>query len=465
MKRGQKTLIVLAFFAAFFLADWTEAHAVFSLQVSPRRGGQQIHFENSQPGKLLRNEEVTLTVTTDRASQYRIYQTVYQPLTNEFGNTIPQGAFIVFSPSNPLGTLRTQLETPVTMGQYPVYTSNAAGDIDEFVLVYNVRVPDDQPGGVYRTQITFTAELVNAQGGVSPSIVTMEVRVEITPTFQMKISSSKGGRELDLGRITKDRPAAAENILLEVGSNIGSTYRIVQQMTEPLISQDGAVLDESDFSFTVASKTQGAAAAAGSSPVSSTPLVVYTSNDNGAGDVIQVQFSLKPEAEQKAGIYRGNLTFKVDSGSTFAPQQIFNVPVQVEIEPIFYLDVDIEKGGDLHFGVYKTGDEVQEKRVRLTVHSNLRQPYQVSQIVPTKLTSQEGAVIPADYFVFFGAEAQTGTLSVMSPSPVAQGESPVFISNNKGTPESFVLDYTLKVPKEARAGSYNTQVRYSITTL
>ncbi len=465
MKKSQKALLFLAFATAFLMSEVSPAEAAFSLSVSPRRGGQSIRFESSDPNSLLRNEEVTLTVTTDRAAQYRIYQTVYQPLTNEFGNTIPQGAFIVFSPSNPLGILRTQLETPVTMGQFPFYTSNSVGDSDSFVLVYNVRVPEDQPGGVYRAQITFTAELVNQQGGVSPSVVTMEVRVEITPTFQISIRSSKGGRSLDLGRITKDRQSAAENLLLEIQSNIGSPYRIVQQLTEPLISEDGTMLDESDFSFSVVGKTHGAAAAAGSAPVSSTPVLIYTSNDIGAGDNIQVQYSLQPEAEQKAGIYRGNLSFKIESGSTFAPQEIYNIPVEVEIEPIFYLDVEVEKGSNLHFGIYKTGEEVQEKRVRLTVHSNLRQPYQISQIVPRKLTSQEGAVIPPDYFVVAGSEAQTGVLSVMSASAVKDGESPVFLSDKKGTPESLLLEYTLRVPREARAGSYNSEVRYSITTL
>ena len=91
-------------FVGLFLSFSADAHAVFTLSVTPRRGGQHIRFEGAKPGTYLRNEEVTLKVTSDRGAQYRISQALYQPLTNEFGNTIPQGAFIVFSPSNPLGT-------------------------------------------------------------------------------------------------------------------------------------------------------------------------------------------------------------------------------------------------------------------------------------------------------------------------------------------------------------------------
>ena len=126
-----KRFLLTALLASTLVSVWPkDAWAVFELNVSPRRGGQSLRFAGEEPGGLLRNEEVTLTVTTDAAAQYRILQTVYQPLTNEFGNTLPASTFVVFSPSNPLGTLRTQLETAVGMGQAQIYTSNTAGSSD-----------------------------------------------------------------------------------------------------------------------------------------------------------------------------------------------------------------------------------------------------------------------------------------------------------------------------------------------
>ena len=135
-----RKVFITAVFAATLLAVWPkDAWAVFQLSASPRRGGQSVRFSaeggsvsGGEGGIILRNEEVTVSVDTDRATQYRILQTVYQPLTNEMGNTIPAGTFVMFSPSNPLGTLRTQLETPVGMGQTQIFTSNNGGDDDEF---------------------------------------------------------------------------------------------------------------------------------------------------------------------------------------------------------------------------------------------------------------------------------------------------------------------------------------------
>lgn len=415
---------------------------------------------------MLRNEELTLSVTTDRATQYRIHQMLFQPLTNEFGNVIPQGALIVFSPSNPLGVLRTQLETPVTMGQVPIYTSNSSGESDSFVLAFNLQIPENQPGGVYHTTITFTAEPVNTASGVSPSVVNMDVRVDIRPDFKITIQNANGGKDLNFGKITKDRPAANVAFVIHVESNIGSPYKIIQQMTEPLSSSEGESLADDSLRFAVTGGLKGTSKVTGnSSPLSEVPVLLYLSSEKGSGDDLQIQYQLNPDLKQKAGIYSGNLTFKVESSATFFSNQVFNVPVHVEIEPVFYLDVEPEQGSGLHFGAYKTGEEKQEKRIILTVHSNLGEPYQVSQIVSRKLTSLEGAVIPREHFTFFGSEAQTGLLAVMSPKEVPEGESLVFTSSKLGTPEKFTLNYSLTIPKEAKSGIYNSDIKYSITTL
>lgn len=455
------------FFLTLSLAGFIqEAHAAFLLNVSPRRGGQHIRFDEARPGSLLRNEEVTLSVLTDVATQYRIYANLYQPLTNERGDVIPQGNFVVFSPSNPLGNLRTQLETPLVMGQLPIYTSNAAGDSDEFVLVFNVHVPDTQAGGTYRTQINFVAEPVSAANGATQSVVTMDVQVEIRPTFRVTILSGNGGRDLNLGRINKDRPRASQTLKFQIESNIGSSYRIVQQMTEPLISQGGKILSEEELVFlSTTAEGKGSLASSTASPVSVSPKIIYTSDDSGSSELVLLEFQFLPQELQEAGIYTGTLSFKIESNSAFAQTEVYNIPVRLEVEPTFYLDVKPEQGSQFNFGVFRTGEERQERRATLVVHSNLGEPYAVSQILTRKLTNIEGIAIPSDYFQFFVSGSQTGQLATVVPTPVKEGESIIFTSDKKGTPETFTINYSLTIPKDAKSGSYNAETVYSITTL
>lgn len=474
----RKILLTLTFLAVFVSAYPMDAWAVFQLSASSRRGGQSIRFSaeggslpagqagafGGEGGIIMRNEEITLAVETDRTAQYRILQTIYQPFMNEIGNTLPAGAFVMFSPSSPLGTLRTQLETPVVMGQTQIYTSNNEGISDDFVLVFNVRIPENQPGGVYRTQLTYTAEPVNMQAGVSPSVVTIEVLVEINPKFRIDILNEKSTRGLELGHLTKDRRVAQQALVFQITSNVGSTYRIFQQLTEPLVSAEGEILDDESFTFSSSGNSGGSFGAGANTKVPASRSLLYTSTEWGVSDRFQVQYSLVPESLEKAGMYRGNLSFRVESNSPFVSQEVINVPVSMEVESIFSLDCAFARGGGLIFGAFKAGSERQGRQVVFKVHSNLGQPYQITQIVPRKMTTEEGTPLADDNFQFFAENVHLGTAPT-TPRPVEQGESVIYTSDKNGTPEEFIVNYTLTIPKDSRAGSYTSEVKYSITTL
>jgi hypothetical protein len=442
--------------AAFILLGASDALAVFELDVQPRKGGQHLRFEESSPGSLIRNEEVTLAVTSDVGTQYRISQTVHQPLTNERGDAIPQQALIVFSPSNPLGTLRTQLETPVTMGQTNVYTSNAAGDSDSFVLVYHVRVPEAQPGGVYRTQIHFTAEPVTPVAGVNQRVVTMDVRVEVRSIFRMSARPARGGRELDLGRVTKETATASQALVLEVEGNAGAPYRVLQRLEEPLTSEAGHVLDEESVTWRSASSGQSA-------PLGFSPQLVISSDEAGQGDRVEIAYTLSPEASEKAGVYRGVLAFRADSSSPLVPREPVRVPVKAQIDAIFDLEVET-LAGSLSFGKISNWEQAQSRSVVLTVKTNMSEPYDVSQVVSRKLTNEQGVSLREENFEYNVVRESAALDAEEGYRPVKEGETVLFSSDAKGSPARITVDYRLRIDPGTKAGQYTSEIKYSLTS-
>ncbi len=454
-------LSMAVFFFASLFSMVHEAEATFTLEVSPRRGTRDIRFEASAPGKFLRNEEVTFTVTSNQNRQYQIIQQVFQPLTNEFGNTIPQNALLEFSPSDTLGRLRTQLETPVTMGQQQVYTSNGSGTSDEFVLVFNVAVPENQPGGTYRAQMSFILEAVD--GGLR-SVQNLDVIVDIRPSLRVDVQNAQtGGRSLEF-KISKEKLHAEAMLNLHIQNNLGQ-LKVTQQM-DAFVSKDGEALDEEVLKFFVVA--QGAQASI-STPeaVSLSPKVIYVSELSHNETVVQLQYMFSSEVLLRAGIYNGNILLKVDppAGSPGQPKS-FVIPVKIDIEPLFYLDVKTQDGlGAFNFGILRPGFEQRRQKVTLQIFSNLGQPYQVSQILPRGLASEQGAVLPAESLMYATEPATTGLVSSLAPMTVREGESQIFTSDQKGTPETLNLEYSLQAPKGARAGSYNSGIKYSITTL
>lgn len=468
MPRPSAKHLAAALLAVSSLFIQARAFATFELSVAPRRGGQHLHIrfdgtlQEQQGSGLLRNEEVLLTVDTTENVPYRITETVNQAPTDvRTGKTLPMNAFFQFSPSSPVGRLETELETPVTVGVRQIYT-NSTGESDEFYLVFNVRLDEDQPGGLYRTQITFTAEALNPGASFTPRVVIMNVDIEIPQTFRIDTRAVRGGRELNLGRIRKDGESASAVYRIDVDSSIGAEYRILQQLVEPPSSPDGETLDAGAFTWALMT---GAGANPEPRPVSASSEIIYRSDLQGSGDSLQIEYTASPDPGQKAGIYRGMLAFKVESTSPLVRQETISVPAQIEVEPILYLEIETREGGSISFGRFRPQDEAKEVQVELKVHSNLGKEYAVSQILPHTLAAREGHSIPVESLQYYGSEAQSGHLTSQVPTPVKEGETVVYRSDSTGKAESFFLNYRLTMPPNTPAGSYNSELKYSITTL
>jgi hypothetical protein len=52
-----------------------------------------------------------------------------------------------------------------------------------------------------------------------------------------------------------------------------------------------------------------------------------------------------------------------------------------------------------------------------------------------------------------------------SPTPVTEGETVIFNSDPKGSPEKFNVNYSLKIPADSKAGAYSSSIQYSATSL
>ena len=74
-------------------------------------------------------------------------------------------------------------------------------------------------------------------------------------------------------------------------------------------------------------------------------------------------------------------------------------------------------------------------------------------------------MIKPDNFMFYSEQPHTGTAKATSPILVPEGESVVFTSDAKGSSEKIGIFYSLKIPPNTRGGTYNTDVRYSLTGL
>lgn len=465
MLRSSPARVCSLLFGVALLTQLTvDAWAVFELQVTPRRGGQTIRLEEAEPGKPSRNEEVTVTMVADAGVPYTISQILHQPLTNDSGQTIPPGAWAQFSSSELPGTLRTRLETPVLLGQHPVYTSPEDGGDASFVLVNNVRVPEGQSGGSYRAQFSFIAEPQTAQAGISSQIVTLNVIVDMKPVFKLTVTPEGGAHSVDLGSVGRNRDASASVVTVRIENNTGRNYTLSHGLPEPLTSESGETLGPEDVTFTAQANLSGRTLFASKEPMRSTSAELFSSAEGGSSEEVVVSYQISASPEIRAGSYRGLLELKVLSDSPYAPSDSVDLPVTLDVQEVLDLSVDFVDGSSqgLAFGRLQPGAS-QIRSVLLSAYSNLGRRYRISQSLSRLLTQAEGKTLPAECLQYSVYKQNLDT-PISSPEPVVVGESVVYTSDLHGTPEALTVLYQLSIPEDrVVAGDYSSELRYSLT--
>lgn len=132
----------------------------------------------------------------------------------------------------------------------------------------------------------------------------------------------------------------------------------------------------------------------------------------------------------------------------------------------------IRGGFDLDFGTASSlgpnGEPesdtiVQEVRVTITNPAGGR--YQVFQSFLGPMLNERGEAMPFEAVDFFITNARTaGIVRFPNPTPIRIGEEEIFLSNEQGSNEEFIIRYTIHVPVGQRAGRYRTNVTFRVVS-
>lgn len=458
--------IIILTFLIIGLLGVRHAYATFELTVTPYEGGWDLRFGRVRDQQIRTDKELTVKITTDLGVQYRVIQTLLEPLTNVRGVTVPKTNFILYTRrgSNQRGTLGAETESPVSPRRAVLYTSDQLGEGDSFVVIYGLSVPEGQEPGLYRGRIAYTLEPVDATQ--RPQTVVIDVNAEVESVFGIEIKTTLAGKVLRL-RSPEREELATQEVFIDITGRLGAQYRVVQLVTESLESAEAERLPLDKVLFSLGGGRKGVLGQAGQSPLSDRPTVIYTSTPGGDGDSIVVSFSLGDLTGQKAGRYRGSIGYFLESVSPYVREERPEiVQLEVEIEPIFDLSITTEAAGMVEFSGLRPGGRPKTSEVLIEVETNLGRPYQVVQVMPSRLVNQEGDIIPDEYFLMKVEDGESGgTIRLPSKTPVREGQTVLFTSNQKGDGDRFKIIYELTIPPDLPGGRYFTRVSCSLSEM
>ncbi len=461
---ARKKLLLIAAIALFALIIAPRvALATFNMSVTPYEGGFDLRFGKVSLIGPETNKELVVNITSDIGKQYRIYQSILEPLNNGQGATIPSSNFYVYGlrGSNKFGTLAVVEQVPVSMGRTIIYTSNQQGASDSFILVYGLRGPFNLAPGQYRGRIGFNIESFDSSQ--SPVTVVLNIYADIAVESSVGISTPTGSRSIVLSSAKEDKKSS--DVLVEVKGGLGSQFRIVQDMSSQIMSADGNQLSEGAINFEVKEAKKGEGVTTPTN-LTSGRQVLYTSTPSGDADSFIVTYSLGDFSKQKAGKYRVNIRYLLEGSGYVKAGLIDTLNLELENERMFNLIVTPEIGGSLQFRDLKPNQPPRVNEVTLQVKTNIGKRYQVSQDTPSLFTDKEGNIIPGKYFTVRTESLNTkGILNYPQKTEVKPGEMSLFVSDETGSSDTFNVIYELSTPPDLHAGDYTTRIVYTISEL
>ena len=153
-------------------------------------------------------------------------------------------------------------------------------------------------------------------GGAETKSVFTNTKASITPLLELTVPQ-QGQSELRFGSIS---PSAIETtqigpaaITIIVKSNIGEPYQIAQTASGNLENADGGTIGLENLKFKTSALKSNGVGVSSPTPVSPSPQVIFTSDSQGSGDTISIEYVLTVPMAQTPGDYGTNLTYTVSS--------------------------------------------------------------------------------------------------------------------------------------------------------
>lgn len=282
--------------------------------------------------------------------------------------------------------------------------------------------------------------------------------------FNLAVRPYEGGSDLRFGSINSFGPYSSSELIIDIVSDVGTQYQIVQTLLEPLANARGNMIPQDAFYFygIRGSNHLGTLLAEQETPLMTGRRVIYTSNQTGNTDTFKLVYMLKPPFNVPAGTYRGRIAFTLEPlGGAASPMTVvINILAEVSSEAGF--DIRTTRGTKI-ISLYTSREEGYSDTLLVDIKGALGVPYQIYQELSVPLESGASGRLSRDGLSYEVAEADQGSPAarqVVSPSQ----RQLVYSSDAQGSADTFLVTYMLGSSESETAGRYRSTIRYSIAS-
>ncbi len=277
--------------------------------------------------------------------------------------------------------------------------------------------------------------------------------------FSLSVRPYEGGYDLDFGKFNFATPVSSKEIIVDVRSDLGKQYRVIQVLFESLTSAQGNRL--SNFNnFTVyslrGSNRLGTISVDQETPVSLSRNIIYTSNSQGESDSFTLVYNIKGPLNVPAGSYRGRIGFTIESvDGVQNPVTVYlNVLVQVDAQSLINVSTD---DASKTIRINSDPEKIKNSQVTFNIDGALGGQYKIYQVFSNDFNSNEGNQLLLSS-INYSVTLKSG--SGKNNEVLSNNQQTIYTSDLSGSSDSFVVNYDLVKDAVTKVGLYRNNVKY-----
>ncbi|MFA5090438.1 MAG: hypothetical protein WC510_05355 [Candidatus Omnitrophota bacterium] len=255
------------------------------------------------------SSDVQVKINGNFSNLFSITQTLSQELESEEGLRLePGGVNFAVQPVRK-GNAVTQA-SPVSIIPQIVYTSTSLGGADNsLVITYSLGDLSKQRAGRYSANMQYFLE----EAGKPRNLIgSLRMEIENSRVFNLLITPEDASGVISFRNLKPTDEPKRNEVIIEVKSNLGKRYEVIQKVSSDLTNKEGDVMPEGYFRMvTEGLDTRGFLKVAQKDAVKKGDTVLFISDAKGSSDKFKAVYELTTSADIKGGDYSTSITYSL----------------------------------------------------------------------------------------------------------------------------------------------------------
>lgn len=214
------------------------------------------------------------------------------------------------------GTLAQESDLMAATSKMLVYTSDAVGSGDEFVVTFKPAADFRLvKAGLYKGRLNFIVEKLGATQSGPEVFQALDLDFSIDPLFDMVVySQGQEGVNLKFGEVSYKSGPKTSDVDVYVETNMGKPYQVIQKVSGPMVNEKMDKIPEEDFTLKVkdvASIQEPSYYLKDVVPAKEGETLLLSSGPKGESLHFKIEYQLKMRPESRGGNYATSIGYSL----------------------------------------------------------------------------------------------------------------------------------------------------------